>query len=688
MCGIVGIADFRGDTEPDPGLVASMAATLTHRGPDDACVLAFDSDDRLRFTFGFRRLSIVDFGAGARSFADESGRLRVICNGEIYNAPELRRDLEARGHRFETRCDTEVVPHLYEEHGLEFVSRISGMFALAIFDPVAGRLVLVRDRAGEKPLYYIERNDELLFASEIKALLAHPGVSREPDIRALTRYLLYGYFPAPHTPFRGVRKLPAGHLLIAERGAVRLERYWDLRLQFDANGASLRGEGGASPRGGSGASQRGESGARGESPEVGTRPGGGRPPAAEDEAEAAIDVRRLLRDSVALRMRADVEAGIFFSGGIDSSCIAALAIEVAGRPVPTFTLGMEDEEFNEAGQARRAAAHLGTEHHEMTIGEGDMLRALLRMARTLDEPLADASVIPTYLLSEFTRRHVKVALGGEGGDELFAGYPTYLGHRLARHYNRLPRPLRDLVKRGVEAIPPSFGNVGVEFLLKRFAAAAELPDELRHQIWFGAFGPDRQRQILSDSALSVLASAPPDDPLEEARAVGRGRRFRDPLDALLLTDFVMYLQENLLTKVDRASMAASLEVRAPFLHHPLVEYVAGLPAEMKLRGLTGKRVLRRAFADRLSRETLTRRKRGFNIPLARFLQRGLAPLASRAFDPERVARGGLLRPEAVAALWREHRERRRDHGRQLWNLLMLQLWHSRHFGDGDLLSLS
>ena len=646
MCGIVGVADFRAGSRPDTGLLLTMTDTLAHRGPDGACVVQIDAGEAPRLTFGFRRLSIIDLGAGARFYADESGRFRAICNGEVYNWPELERDLVLRGHRFETRCDTEVIPHLYEEHGIDFVTHLNGMFAFAIFDTVAKRLVLGRDRAGEKPLYYLEQDGELLFASEIKALLAHPRVARRVDLEAIARYLLYGYFPAPHTPFQGIRKLPAGHLLIAEDGAVRTMPYWDLR-RFVAAGAP-------------------------DAP-------------VPDEAEAAREVRRLLHEAVDLRLRADVPVGVLLSGGVDSSSIAALAVEIKGRGVPSFALGMEDQDFDEASYARRAAADLGTDHQEVIIGERDMVAATFEVARFLDEPLADASVLPTWLLSRFTRRHVKVALGGEGADELFAGYPTYIGDRLARLYGRLPRPARAILRRAVESVPPSFSNVGIEFLLKRFVAMAELPDDERHPIWFGAFSPERQKTLLSDAALASLARLPGHDPLLEARTRREGIRFRHPLDALLLTDFQMYLQDDLLTKVDRASMAASLEVRAPFLHHPLVEYVSRLPARYKLRGATTKRLLKRALSDHLSRETLSRRKRGFNIPVARLLVSGLDPLLRRAFEPDRVTRGGLLRPETVTALWREHLDRRRDNGRLLWNLLMLQLWHSRFFENGDLL---
>ena len=657
MCGIVGIADLNGSGRPDRGLVAGMTETLAHRGPDGSCVLETGDGERPGITFGFRRLSIIDMGAGARAYADESGRLRVICNGEIYNYPDLRRLLERRGHRFETRCDTEVIPHLYEEHGLDFVSHLNGMFAIAVLDANRDRLVLARDRAGEKPLYYLMRNGELMFASEIKALLAHPRVGRKIDLNALTRYLACGYFPAPHTPFEGIRKLPAGHLLVAGRGAIRVRRYWDLRRFFEAD--------------------------RSATPSL---------------HEAAGKVRRLLSESVRQRMRADVPVGIFLSGGVDSCSIAALAMEVAGRPVPTFTLGFEDGDFDESPYARRAAAHLGTEHHETIVSEPEMLNALIDLARIMDEPLADASLIPTYLLSRFARTRVPVALGGEGGDEIFAGYPTYTGERLARAYLRLPRPARRLFRGLVESMRPGFSNVGFEFLLKRFVAAAELDPVTRHQTWFGSFPAGMRRRLLSDGVLSALGiasgdgisgrtddGAQDDGALDEARAIVRGFRPHDPVDSLLLTDFLMYLQDNLLTKVDRASMATSLEVRAPFLHHPLVEYAATLPVSAKIRGLESKRVLRMAMKDLLPREVTSRVKRGFNIPMSRFMHGSLGPLLRRALDPERIERQGILRPAFVRGLLQEHMERRRDNGRLLWNLLMLQLWHSRHFTGGDLL---
>jgi len=666
MCGIVGIADLRGNGRPDPGLVATMADTMAHRGPDGACVVEVGAGHTAHLTFGFRRLSILDLGAGARAYADEAGRFRVICNGEIYNDPELRRGLIGRGHRFETRCDTEVIPHLYEEHGLSFVHHLDGMFAFAVFDARDNRLVLGRDRAGEKPLYYLEQDGEVMFASEIKALLVHPRVNPQPDLRALTRYLLYGYFPAPHTPFAGVRKLPAGCLLIAERGRLRIEPYWDLKRIF-----------------------RGEYAAVGRDAAPTSVDAPRRPPGFSDptEDEAAREVRRLLEEAVRLRLRADVPVGVFFSGGVDSSSIAALAVDITGGPVPTFTLGFDDPDFNEADYARRAAAHFGTDHHETIVGEPQMLEALLSMARVLDEPLADASIVPTHLLSRFAREHVKVTLGGEGGDELFAGYPTYIGDRLARSYMRLPAAARGLVRRAVEMIPPAFNNVGTEYLLKKFVAGAELPQAVRHQFWFGAFPPDRQQDLLSPEALALIAASPgpPNDPVAETRAIVDGLPVRHPLDALLATDFLMFLQDDLLTKVDRASMATSLEVRAPFLHHPLVEYVVALPARLKLRRLTSKYILKRAMRDRLTPEVSGRRKRGFNIPMARFMHRSLAPLMRRALAPERVRAGGILRPEAVTRLLEEHMERRRDNGRLLWNLLMLQLWQSRHFGGGDLL---
>jgi asparagine synthase (glutamine-hydrolysing) len=634
VCGIAGIAGRPGIDRERGETVRRMTATLVHRGPDGEGYAARDGCD-----LGFRRLAIVDLAAISPPFPNEDHSLWTVCNGEIYNGDELRLRLEGRGHRFRTRVDTEVLPHLYEESGPGFVDLLDGMFAFAIWDERAGRLVLGRDRAGEKPLFYWHGPDELVFASELRALLAHPRVPRAVDPVALSRYLLHDYFPAPLTPLAGVRKLPAGHRLILERGEIRIERYWDLADSFG-------------------------------------RPAGGPPRL----AAAASEVDRLLAQAVSRRKRSDVPVGVFLSGGIDSSAVLAYLAEQNGPGVPAFVLGHADPAFDEARFARATAAAFGAELHELILAEDDLAEGLRRVGAGFDEPLGDASTIPTLLLSLFARRRVKVVLSGEGSDELFAGYPTYLGHRVAEVFRRVPPAARSALIRAAKAVlPVSMGNVGLDYLLGRFAEGADRDRIERHHTWFGSFSPERQRAILAPRVLEAVGDA---DPLESARARLRGKRLPDGLSELLYTDFTMYLQDDLLTKVDRATMLASLESRAPFLDHELAEYVAALPSSLKLRGLTTKAVLRRAVAGRLPAEVLKRRKRGFNIPFSRWLLHGLGEQLRDRFSEGRVRARGLLAPAGVASLLEEHLSRRADHRKPIFTLLALDLWCDRTYGEG------
>ena len=639
MCGIAGSAGRPGH-DPERGeIVRRMTATLVHRGPDGEGLAARSGCD-----LGFRRLAIVDLAAVSPPFPNEDGSVWTICNGEIYNGAELRLGLEKRGHRFHTHVDTEVLPHLYEENGPGLVDLLDGMFAFAIWDERAGRLVLGRDRAGEKPLFYWQGPDELVFASEIRAMLAHPRVPRAVDPVALSRYLLHDYFPAPLTPLAGVRKLPAGHRLVAERGEARVERYWDLSDHFGRNS-------GPAPR----------------------------------MADAAREVDRLLAQAVSRRKRSDVPVGVFLSGGIDSSSVLAHLAEQNGPGVPVFALGHADPAFDEARFARETARAFGAEFHELILGESDLAEGLRRVGTEFDEPLGDASTIPTLLLSSFARQRVKVVLSGEGADELFAGYPTYLGNRVADAYRRVPGPLRRaLLRIARSAFPVSMGNVGLDYLLGRFADGADRDRIERHHTWFGSLAPERQRAVLAPR----VAEAASADPFESARARLRGRKFPDGLAELLYTDFTMYLQDDLLTKVDRATMLASLESRAPFLDHELAEYVASLPSSLKVRGLTTKAVLKQAVAPRLPAEVLKRRKRGFNIPFSRWLLHGLGERLRGRFSEERVRARGLLEPAGVAALIEEHLKRRADHRKPLFTLLALDLWCDRTYGDGAAVPLA
>jgi len=634
MCGIVGILG------PEPGprdreLAAAMLATLVHRGPDgsglaggDGCVL------------GFRRLAIMDVAAPAAPFESEDGAVLCVVNGQIYNSDELRAELEAKGHAFRTRVDTEVVLHLWEEHGPDLVDRLSGMFAFAVWDSRRRCLLLGRDRAGEKPLFYWTDGTQLLFASEIRALLAHPRVAARLDPVALTRYLVHGYVPAPRSPLEGIRKLPAAHVLLAEGGRFTVSKYWDLAEWFPEPGAVDR--------------------------------------RSANDLVAGLDERLAL--AVHRRSRSDVPFGVFLSGGIDSSAVLAYVSEIYGAGVPAFTIGHTDRSFDESSMAAETARALGADLHSLVLSESDLAEGLRRVGEGLDEPLGDASTIPTHLLARFAREHVKVVLSGEGADELFGGYPTYLGNRLADGLGRLPAWLRRGLVGGVNRLTPAtMSNVGLDYLLRRFTSGLDRPRLERHQVWFGSVDPSRLPGLLAPALAEHLGAARLAAPFGRARP---GRALPDPLSELLYTDFMLYLQDDLLTKVDRASMLASLEARAPFLDHDLAQFVAGIPSRFKVRGMTTKAILRRTVRSRLPADVLKRRKRGFNIPFSRWLLHGLGETLRERFSPERVAARGLFAYDGVQALLDEHLSRQADHRKPLFTLLALDLWCDRTFGEG------
>lgn len=632
MCGIVGIAGQPGRDPRRRAVVARMAGVLAHRGPDGR-----GDEERDGCALGFRRLAIVDVAGASPPFPNEDRTVWSICNGEVYNSEELRSELAARGHRFRTGVDTEIIPHLYEEYGADLVPRLDGMFAFAIWDEPRRRLLLARDRAGEKPLFYRLREGEIAFASELRALVEQAEESPAIDPVALSRYLLHDYFPAPFTPLAGVCKLPAGSLLTWHAGEASVRRYWDLAAFFGKN-------------------------------------------AVREERQAAAEVDALVGQAVRRRKKSDVPVGVFLSGGLDSSTILAHLTAQEGRGVPVFALGNRDPAFDESRFARRTADHFGAEFHELVVDEADLEEGLRRVADGFDEPLGDASIIPTHLLALFARRRVKVVLSGEGGDELFAGYPTYAADRLAEAYRRVPGPLRRGVVRGLRALlPVQMGNNGLEYLLSRFAQGAERERVERHHCWFGSLSPERQSRLFSRALGEALAG---EDPFGSARATLAHKPLPDGLSELLYTDFTMYLQDDLLTKVDRATMLASLEARAPFLDHELAEYVAGLPSGLKVRHGTGKWILREAVRHRLPAEVLARRKRGFTIPFSRWLLHGLRERMLARFSPERVAARGLFDPAGIAVLLDEHLSRRVDHKKALFTLLSFDLWCDRVFGDG------
>jgi asparagine synthase (glutamine-hydrolysing) len=625
VCGIVGNVLARGDRTPDPTVLKRMNDRLVHRGPDDE---GFFLEGPA--ALAMRRLKIIDLATGHQPMSGEHGRVWAVFNGEIYNYRELTAELTGRGHTFRTRSDTEVIVHGYEERGLASLGDLEGMFAFALWDAPARTLVLARDRLGIKPLYYAALPDQIVFASELKALVEHPAIDRALDLTALSRYLAHEYVPAPASIFRTIRKLPAGHWLTYTDGRLKVEPYWMLDFRHER---------------------------------------------AIDAREAVEKLRDVLDLAVRQHLVSDVPLGVFLSGGIDSSAVAALATRHAGGRLKTFSIGFEDPSFDESRHARRVAQALGTDHHEEVLDVGGARELVERLPGLLDEPLGDASLIPTFLLSRFTRRSVTVALSGDGGDELFAGYPTYQAHRLARALRPVPRWLRRrLVQPAIERLPVSLSNLSVDFKLKRFVQGLDYQDVERHAVWLGAFTPAEQRELFTPDALErmeapsyaafheILAAAPPVQGLER----------------MLYLDLKGYLGEGVLTKTDRASMACSLEVRVPLLDRRVVELAARLPMGLKLRGLTTKYVLKRALADALPPETLARPKKGFGMPLGHWFRGPLRPLAREVCGPDAIRRGGLFRPEVVERLFSEHESLRRDHRKKLYTLLAFQLWASRY----------
>src|SRR3954466_3136144 len=588
-----------------------MLRALVHRGPDSG---GSYSDGPV--SIGARRLSIIDLAGGDQPIQNEDGTLVVVQNGEIYNYPELRRDLERAGHVFKTRCDTEALVHLYEEHGVAFAERLRGMFAVAIWDAPRRRLVLARDRYGIKPLYYRAVGSTLEFASELRAL-----PRGEIDVDALEAFLAFNSIPAPYSIFREIRKLPAGHVLVWEEdGGVSLARY--------ARPGPLEVRG-------------------------------------DDEAELVEELRARLRDSVRAHLLSDVPVGVLLSGGVDSAVLAALAAQETTEAVHTFTIGFEERSFDERGDARRVADQYGTNHHELLVRPDPQL-LLPALAEAFDEPFADSSALPTYLVSQLASEHVKVALSGEGGDELFGGYYTYAADLFADRLAPLARLARPLV----EALPASTRKASLDYKAKRFVRAAHLPPLERHHGWKEIFSPEARAELTGRRAAF--------DPVDVYRARYAETTGAPQLARLQDVDFGVYLVDDLLVKTDRASMAHSLEARVPFLD-PLVTNLAfALPTRLKVRGLAKKVLLRKAVEPLLPAEVVHGRKRGFSIPAAAWLRGELEPFARETLAAETLNRQGFFRPEAVQRLLDDHTAGREDLSRQLWGLLSFTLWHERH----------
>jgi asparagine synthase (glutamine-hydrolysing) len=627
MCGIAGIVNAAADYKVEAATIHRMCQAIVHRGPDDEGIFVKEGAG-----LGMRRLSIIDVSGGHQPIFNEDQSIWVVFNGEIYNFPDLKPELEARGHRFYTRTDTEVIVHLYEEMGADCVQKLRGMFALALYDSRKQSLLLARDRLGKKPLYYALSEGRLYFASEIKSLLTVAPQLAELDSEGIVQYFYYGYIPDPQTAFRRIKKLPPGHLLEYSQGQTKVRQYWDV-------------------------------------PAYGTSR-----PASEAEVLEELDHR--LAEATRIRLISDVPLGALLSGGVDSSIVVALMARASSRPVKTFSIGFKDEKFNESHYARLVAEQFGTEHHELTVNP-DLEETLNYLSRMMEEPFGDSSMLPTYYVCRMARQHVTVALSGDGGDELFAGYDRYLTSMSRRHYDRIPRWLGNLYRERLHDRLPR-GMYG-----RNLAWNASLSPRDRY-LDAMCFFPvlHRERELFCEAFLEIAERLP--DPLGQFRAYYDNAPAADTMSRLLYLDTKTYLTGDILTKVDRMSMATSLEVRVPMLDHEFVEWVAALPIEWKLRGQTRKYLLKK-LAERLDipSELLHRPKQGFQLPLVDWMRRELKqPLLQILLEP-RTLRRGYFKPEAVRTLVDEHISERRNRSGLLWRMLVLELWHRNFLEAGQ-----
>ena len=623
MCGIVGIVRSDG-VDIDRGLLDQMCEAIRHRGPDDD---GFYVNGPVGL--GMRRLAIIDLKTGQQPIHNSDRSSWIVFNGEIYNYLELREKLEKLGHTFYTNSDTEAIVHAYDQYGSDCPKHLRGMFAFAIWNEKTQELFLARDRVGKKPLLYAELNGEFIFGSEFSALLTHPKLSREINPEAIHYYLSYMCVPAPLTAYRAIKKLEPGHWLRFRNGDVKIERYW---LPDFSKKTSI------------------------------------------DEVEAGERAIEILRDAVRVRLMSEVPLGAFLSGGIDSSAVVALMSQEMSQPVKTFSIGFEEQDFSELQHARRVAEHVGAQHHEFIV-RPDAMEVLPTLVEHYGEPYADSSAVPTYYVARETRRHVTVALNGDGGDESFAGYERYAAMRLAEKYHKLPRMLRQgLIEQAVQFLPGTEREKGRPARVKRFMRAASMPKVSRYLQWVSVFNEDAKTALYSDDFDRATRDFRDASILEPwfAKANGAGI-----VDATLLADTMSYLPNDLLVKVDIASMAVSLEARSPFLDHHVIEFAASLPENYKLRGLTTKYLLKKVLKGLLPNENLVRRKMGFGVPVGKWFRTDMQGFLREVLLSDTTTKRGLFKPNAIRHMVEEHTDGRQDFAHQLWSLLMLELWYRR-----------
>lgn len=620
MCGICGVLAEGGiDGEP----FIRMRDSLTHRGPDEAGAFCEPP-----VSLGIRRLSIIDLERGQQPMTSEDGSVVVVQNGEIYNFQSLREQLLAGKHLLETRCDTEVIPHLYEDHGEDFVTHLRGMFGIALWDREKRRLVVARDRLGIKPMYYYEHEGIFAFASEIKALLHLPGFNPELDEAAIDLYLTFGYIPSPHSIFRHVRKLPPGHYLSAKDGRVEVRRYWKY-------------------------------------PPLQDKP-------QHTERHYLEKLGETLLETVKLHLISDVPLGVFLSGGLDSSTLVMVMRELGVDPIETFSVGFEEKGYSELDYAREIARRYDTRHHEFLVRPDNVFETIPDMTRKFDEPFADSSALPVYLLSRFARRRVTVVLSGEGGDEIFGGYHTYVASKVADALRRFPLSLSLPAIRALAGLlPASMGKVSFDYKLKKFSENISAHPLESHLYWKRIFREEHKNELFPGDRWEYRSKQYVDNKIRECYN-------RKVVNNAMLLDSTLFLPDDLLVKNDRMSMAHSLEARVPFLDHRLVEYAATIPAGLKIKGTTKKYILKQLARKSLGDTVAMRQKAGFNLPLPMWLlETGRENLGDRILDEVKSC-GYSINTAFVERILEEHRSRKKDWSRQLWTVFNFALWHKTY----------
>jgi asparagine synthase (glutamine-hydrolysing) len=624
MCGIVGFVNSNARAA-EREILEKMNDRIIHRGPDEDGFFVKEN-----VALAMRRLAIIDLKGGQQPIFNEDKTAAIVFNGEIYNFQEIKKDLETRGHRFYTNCDTEVIVHLYDEYGADCVQHLRGMFAFAIWDSRDNSLFLARDRVGKKPILYAYReNGDLVFGSEFTALLAHPDISRTVDFEAIDSYLSYLCVPAPQTAFKEIRKLEPAHWLRWKDGRIETKRYWqpDFSKKIKIT-----------------------------------------------EEEAIEETTRILRESTKLRLISEVPLGAFLSGGVDSSAVVALMAEESSTPVKTFSIGFEEQDFSELKYAKKVAQHVGAEYNEFIV-RPNALEVLPTLVEHYGEPYADSSAIPTYYVSKETRKFVTVALNGDGGDESFAGYERHAAMRIAEMYHRFPEFARKLfIEKPINLFPTSELKRSRLRDAKRFLQAANLSRTERYFRWLSTFNRDAKKELYTRDFSAAVAQQNPSAVMDKWFAAANGSGI---LDATLLTDQMTYLPNDLLVKVDIASMANSLEARSPFLDHKVIEFAASLPENLKMQRFETKSLLKKVAARLVPREVVYRRKMGFGVPIGTWFRGEMKSFVREILLSEKSLKRGIARSEMVEKYVNEHTNGERDHTFQVWTLLMLELWFQR-----------